>query len=135
MFTTVIFDEPACMAVIDSLITERVQQSYDRFGEGLLPEPFVDRWPVWMWAGQVLINPERPRHSFQDGHRVRLIEYLKIKLMPSKFITTTNPRQSMESYLGPHAAIRLPLPQVIRRSNRMAHEVQTTSSENGGDDD
>jgi hypothetical protein len=123
------------MAVIDSLKDEWAQQPYGRFGEWLLPELVFDSWPIMKWNGQILSYPERPRHSFQDGHRVRLIEYLKIKLMPSKFITTTNPRQSMESCLGPGAAVRLPLPQAIRRSNRMASESKKTSGDSGGDDD
>jgi hypothetical protein len=130
---TTIFNEPACMAVIDSLITERVQQPYDRFGEGLLLEPFVDKWSIWTWAGQVRIDHERPRRSFQDGHRVRLIEYLKKRLMPSEFADTTDLKQRMESYLGDGR--RLPLPQAIRRSDRIGHESQKTSGENGGDDD
>jgi hypothetical protein len=42
-------------------------------------------------------------------------------------------KQHMESHLGD--GIRLPLPQVIRRSDRIGHEAQTTSGDSGADDD
>ena len=133
MYSATIFDEPPCIAVIDGPIAGWVQQSYDRFGEGLLPELFVDKWSFWTWADQVRIDQERPRRSFQDGHRVRLIEYLKKRLMPHEFADTTDLKQRLELYLGDGR--RLPLPQVIRRSNRTGHEAKTTSGDSGADDD
>lgn len=84
------------------------------------------------WTGEVLFEHKCSRPSAQDDHRVGPITRLK-ELWQWLFPSTKDLRQRMESYLGDGR--RLPLPQAVRRSNRMAHEVQKTSSENGGDDD
>jgi hypothetical protein len=132
MFSTAIFDEPICLAVMDSLITERVQPSYGRFGEGLLPELFVDKWSIWTWRGEVLFEPKCSRRSIQDDRQAGLFTCFK-KLWQWLFPSSTDLRLRVEPFLG--NGVRLPLPQVIRRSNRTGHEAQKTSSENGGDDD
>jgi hypothetical protein len=130
--SSLFFDEPTCRAVMDSLITERVQQSYGRFGECLLPELVFYRLPIMAWTGQALVGLKRPRRSTQDDHRVGPITRLK-ELWQWVIAGTTDLRQRVKPCLGD--GVRLPLPQTIRRGNRLGHEAQTTSSDNGGDDD
>jgi hypothetical protein len=130
--SSLFFDEPTCRAVMDSLITERVQQSYGRFGECLLPELVFYRLSIMAWTGEVLFEPKCSRRSVQDDRRVGPITLLK-KLWQWLFASPTDLRQRVEPCLGD--GVRLPLPQVIRRSDRTGHETQKTSSENGGDDD
>lgn len=132
MFNTAIFDEPTWQAVIDSPFAEGVQQSYGRFGEWLLPDLVFERWPIWTWTGEVLFEPRCSRRSVQDDRHVGPITHLR-ELWRWLIADTTDLSHRMESYLGDGR--RLPLPQAVRRSNRMAHEAQKTSSENGGDDD
>ena len=126
------FDEPPWQAVIDSPITEWAQQSYGRFGECLLPELVFYRLSIMAWTGEVLFEPKCSRRSVQDDRRVGPITLLK-KLWQWLFASPTDLRQRVEPCLGD--GVRLPLPQVIRRSDRMARESQKTSSESGGDDD
>jgi hypothetical protein len=133
MSNTAIFDEPTCTAVIDSSVAGWVQQPYNRPGEWLLPGLVFDRWPIWTWTGEVLFEPTWcSRRSVQDDRRAGPITNLK-KLWQRLFASTMDLKQHMESHLGD--GIRLPLSQVIRRSDRIGHEAQKTSSENGGDDD
>jgi hypothetical protein len=126
------FDEPTCRAVMDSPITEWVQQPYGRFGEMLLPELVFDMWPIWTWTGEVVFEPKCSRRFAQDDHRVGPITRLK-ELWQWLFASPTDLRQRLELYLGDGR--RLPLPQVIRRSNRTGHEAKTTSGDSGADDD
>lgn len=128
-----LFDEPTFMAVVDSHpITDWVQPSYWGVGECLLSEYAFYGGPIWTWTGEVLFEPSCSRLSAQDDHRVGPIARLK-ELWRWLIADTTDLSQRMVSYLGDGR--RLPLAQAVRRSNRMAHEAQKTSSENGGDDD
>jgi len=125
------FEESAFMAVIDSPNDGWIQQSYDRFGDWPLPG-CVGWRPIWTWTGQVLINHEPLGRSVQDDRRVGPITRLK-ELWQRLLASTIDLRQHMESVLG--EGVRLPLPQLVRRSDRIGHEAQTTSGDSGGDDD
>jgi len=125
-------EEPTFMAVIDSLSNGWVQQSYGRLGECLLPEPVFYRLPLMPWTDQVLIDPKFLGRSVQDDRRVGPIPFLR-GMWPWPLASILDLMQHMAFCLGEGA--RLPLPQTMRRGNRMAHEPQKSGNENGGDDD
>ncbi len=126
-----LFDEPTFMAVVDSPDNRWIRESYCRLEECLLPEPVFYRLPFIPWTGQVLIEPRLLKRSVQDDHRVGPITYLK-ELWRRLLASTLDLLQYLEP--RPGDGVQLPLPQTMRRGNRMAHEPQS-SSENGGDYD
>ena len=132
--SVILIDEPTCVADIDSLIAEWVQKPFGGLEASLPPGYAIDKWSTIVWPGQIITGPDRPRVSVLGDKRFALFRYLW-RSIRTWFFRTRHLRQGEERCLCAHNSRRLPLPQAIRRSNRMAHEAQTTSGDSGGDDD
>jgi hypothetical protein len=128
MNNVILIGEPACLADINSLISEWVQQHYGGLGVSLLPEYAWRRRSTLEWTWQGLIGPDRP--PITVGLIGRLWRNIKMR-----FSRTRRLRQRVEPNLGGHEGRRLPVSKAVKRNCRGSLEAQSADSQCGDDDD
>jgi hypothetical protein len=130
----ILFDEPICVAVIDSHMARRVQKHGDGLRNPGPPGCAKEKQSKAMWIWQILPFSDRLFDLVSADDRVGLIKSLK-KLLRKDLSSATNQRKRGERNLYGHDGRPLPVPQPIRGDCRKAHEAQTTGGESRGDDD
>jgi hypothetical protein len=127
-------DEPTYVANIEGYMAGWVQQQFGSL-ETSIPRGYAkDKRSTIKCIWPVHTGPDRRRDLASVDHGVGLIGYLR-RIIRNWISRTRRLRQRMEPCLGSIDGRRLPLPKAIRRSDRVAHEAQTTSGDSGGDDD